>query len=183
MRFPARSLWHNSLREGRTVSKLRVLVLDDGSVDALFDPGSVFVQDGLEVVGTVRIAPPLAAAMGVSPPGAEVSGGTADGHPVLRETTGAAADPCATRCRGAQDGGETDPTRTGPGLPDAAVYLTRTELDVLRLLVKGMRNKDIAQELYISVNTVKSHVTSIFRKLRVKNRSQAVRYVYGGRVR
>ncbi|MEW6228114.1 MAG: response regulator transcription factor, partial [Bacillota bacterium] len=67
--------------------------------------------------------------------------------------------------------------------PDAPVYLTRAELDVLRLLAKGQRNKDIARELYVSVNTVKSHVASIFRKLRVKNRSQAVRYVYSRGVR
>jgi len=66
---------------------------------------------------------------------------------------------------------------------EAPVYLTRTELDVLRLLAKGLRNKDIAQELYISVNTVKTHVASIFRKLRVKNRSEAVRYVWSRGVR
>ncbi len=165
------------------MSKVKVLVLDDGTVDAFFDPGSVSIQDDVEVVGTLRIAPPFAATMAVFTAGADVSGGTLNGYPVLRETAAALAAAPGAGGRGAQGGGEMTPSRTGAGLPDAAVYLTRTELDVLRLLAKGLRNKDIAQELYISVNTVKSHVASIFRKLRVKNRSQAVRYVYSGRVR
>ncbi|MDD3750284.1 MAG: response regulator transcription factor, partial [Firmicutes bacterium] len=63
-------------------------------------------------------------------------------------------------------------------LEDRPVTLTRTEVEVLRLLAKGYQNKEIAEEMFISINTVKSHVSSILRKLRVRNRAQAVRYVY-----
>ncbi len=52
--------------------------------------------------------------------------------------------------------------------------LTRRELDVLRLLADGNSNKAIAEALVISPGTVKFHVNSILRKLRVANRAQAV---------
>jgi DNA-binding CsgD family transcriptional regulator len=52
--------------------------------------------------------------------------------------------------------------------------LTRRELDVLRLLADGNSNKAIAEALVISDGTVKFHVNSILRKLRVANRAEAV---------
>ena len=51
--------------------------------------------------------------------------------------------------------------------------LTKREKDVLLLLVKGYSNKDMAQAMYISEKTVKNHLTNIFRKLGVKDRTQA----------
>jgi len=52
--------------------------------------------------------------------------------------------------------------------------LSRRQLDVLNLLVKGMPNKLICRELGLSPNTVKSHVGAIFRALNATNRTQAV---------
>jgi DNA-binding NarL/FixJ family response regulator len=52
--------------------------------------------------------------------------------------------------------------------------LTERELDVLRLLVKGARNKEIAAQLYITERTVKFHTGIIFQKLGVTNRSEAI---------
>jgi DNA-binding CsgD family transcriptional regulator len=63
------------------------------------------------------------------------------------------------------------------GRDDRAVFdglLTRRELDVLRLLADGNSNKAIAEALVISDGTVKFHVNSILRKLRVANRAEAV---------
>jgi DNA-binding NarL/FixJ family response regulator len=54
--------------------------------------------------------------------------------------------------------------------------LTEREKDVLLCLVKGMNNKEIAQDLFISDKTVKIHVSNIFKKLEVKSRSQVVIY-------
>lgn len=51
--------------------------------------------------------------------------------------------------------------------------LTKRELDVLKLLAKGMFNKEIAQTLNISERTVKNHVSNIFKKLVVADRTQA----------
>jgi NarL family two-component system response regulator LiaR len=56
---------------------------------------------------------------------------------------------------------------------DAAVELSARELEVLRLIVDGRDNATIAAELFISPNTVKSHVASIFAKLGVESRLQA----------
>ena len=51
--------------------------------------------------------------------------------------------------------------------------LTRRELDVLKLLAEGMFNKEIASELHISERTVKNHVSNIFKKIDVADRTQA----------
>ena len=52
--------------------------------------------------------------------------------------------------------------------------LTAREIEVLRLLAQGQANKQIAARLRISERTVKFHVSSIFRKLSVTNRTEAV---------
>jgi two-component system, NarL family, response regulator LiaR len=54
------------------------------------------------------------------------------------------------------------------------VALTKTEIRVLALLGRGHSNKEIAQELDCSVKTVKNHLNSIFQKLEVSNRTEAV---------
>ena len=52
--------------------------------------------------------------------------------------------------------------------------LSERELAVLRLLATDLTQREIGQELYVSVNTVKTHVKSIFRKLGVASRPDAV---------
>lgn len=52
--------------------------------------------------------------------------------------------------------------------------LTDRELDVLSLMAEGLTYKEIAQQLFISLNTVRSHVKAIYGKLHVNNRTQAV---------
>jgi LuxR family maltose regulon positive regulatory protein len=52
--------------------------------------------------------------------------------------------------------------------------LSERELAVLRLLPSGLSQREIGGELFVSVNTVKTHVKSIFFKLRVGSREEAV---------
>lgn len=52
-------------------------------------------------------------------------------------------------------------------------WLTKRELDVLRLILKGCSNKKISDELTISERTVKNHISHIFRKIDVEDRTQA----------
>ncbi|RJP92391.1 MAG: DNA-binding response regulator [Desulfobacteraceae bacterium] len=52
--------------------------------------------------------------------------------------------------------------------------LTPREQDVLRALIKGASNKEIAYELFISEKTVKSHLNQVFRKLNVSRRLEAI---------
>jgi two-component system NarL family response regulator len=54
--------------------------------------------------------------------------------------------------------------------------LTPRELEVLGALARGLRNEEIAKELVITEKTVKSHLSSIFSKLGVEDRSQAILY-------
>jgi two-component system NarL family response regulator len=51
--------------------------------------------------------------------------------------------------------------------------LTRREMEVLELLGRGLRNKDIAARLFLSEKTVKNHISSIFVKLQVNGRTEA----------
>lgn len=52
--------------------------------------------------------------------------------------------------------------------------LTTREMEVLKLAARGMSNKDIAKKLFLSVRTVKAHLYSIFGKLQVGSRTEAV---------
>ena len=52
--------------------------------------------------------------------------------------------------------------------------LSERELEVLRLFAEGLSNQDVAEKLFISLGTVKAHSSNIYRKLDVRNRTQAV---------
>jgi len=69
-----------------------------------------------------------------------------------------------------------DRNRSLASLPDETLVepLTNREIEVLRALEKGGRNNEIAESLCISPETVKRHLSTIYRKLEVKNRQQAV---------
>ncbi len=64
---------------------------------------------------------------------------------------------------------EEEPTKHAP-----APKLTDREMEVLRLVARGMNNRDIAKELFISENTVKNHVRNILEKLQIHSRMEAV---------
>ncbi len=55
-----------------------------------------------------------------------------------------------------------------------APKLTEREMEVLKLVARGMNNRDIAKELFISENTVKNHVRNILEKLQIHSRMEAV---------
>jgi len=55
-----------------------------------------------------------------------------------------------------------------------APRLTEREMQVLKLIARGMNNRDIAKELFISENTVKNHVRNILEKLQIHSRMEAV---------
>jgi DNA-binding NarL/FixJ family response regulator len=59
------------------------------------------------------------------------------------------------------------------GIP-ADIALSKREMDVLKCLAKGMTSSQIATELFISENTVKTHVRHILEKLEASNRAEAV---------
>jgi DNA-binding NarL/FixJ family response regulator len=62
------------------------------------------------------------------------------------------------------------------GQEDLFMPLSKREMDILQLITRGRSNKEVAQELGISYQTVKNHMTSILRKLAVNDRTQAAIY-------
>ena len=64
--------------------------------------------------------------------------------------------------------------------PEHALHedLTERESEVLLLMARGMTNQEIADELFIALKTVKTHVSNILSKLEVQDRTQAVVYAF-----
>ena len=56
----------------------------------------------------------------------------------------------------------------------AETELSEREMEVLQLMAKGLSNREIAGTLYVSVNTIKTHIANLFFKLEVSRRTQAV---------
>lgn len=61
--------------------------------------------------------------------------------------------------------------------------LTKREYEVLELIAEGMNNKEIGEKLYISEKTVKNHVSNIFRKLDVNDRTQAAIFAFKNNIK
>jgi DNA-binding CsgD family transcriptional regulator len=61
-----------------------------------------------------------------------------------------------------------------PAIPQEGAALTPRELDVLRLVARGLGNKEIAAALDLSTHTVKYHLAAVLAKLGVRSRTEAV---------
>lgn len=64
------------------------------------------------------------------------------------------------------------------GYRELAGLLTPKEFEIMRLVTKGLRNKEIAEQLFITQGTVKSHVHSIYDKIKVTSRMGLMRYAH-----
>jgi DNA-binding NarL/FixJ family response regulator len=69
-----------------------------------------------------------------------------------------------------------EPLASGKAAANPNIGLTERELEILSLLAQGLSNSEIANKLLISEGTVKNHISSIFFKLKVRDRIQAVLY-------
>jgi DNA-binding NarL/FixJ family response regulator len=102
--------------------------------------------------------------------------------PVVQASLLRAASPTGT---GARPGAEAADL-IEPAVPAASMQapaplpddLTPREADVLRAIAAGQSNAEIAEELFISEATVKSHINHLFAKIHARNRAEAVRYAY-----
>lgn len=64
-------------------------------------------------------------------------------------------------------------TNNDPSVLEANHHLTTRETEILALICMGARNEEIASKLFISTNTVKTHIYNIYKKIQVPNRTQA----------
>jgi len=62
------------------------------------------------------------------------------------------------------------------------IDLTNREIEVLRFLLEGLSNKEIAKKLYVSETTVKNHLSSMFAKMDVRDRTQAVLFAVQNKI-
>jgi DNA-binding NarL/FixJ family response regulator len=69
-----------------------------------------------------------------------------------------------------------EPSDVKPSFDSELDQLTGREREVLRLIAQGYTYKEIAKELFISVKTVESHVSSVLRKLQLSTRHQLTRW-------
>ncbi len=91
-------------------------------------------------------------------------GATLTGRPeriVVREVQVPAPPPAAPA-------GELDPARR------EALGITKRELEILELIAEGLSNREIAERIFVSENTVKTHSSRLFDKLNARRRTQAV---------
>ena len=59
-------------------------------------------------------------------------------------------------------------------IQDSGNHLTSREREILQLITQGITNDDIADKLFISIQTVRNHIKSIYEKLQVHSRAQVV---------
>lgn len=60
--------------------------------------------------------------------------------------------------------------------------LTEREFEILQLVSQGLGNQEMAKRLFLSEKTIKNHMTNIFRKLSVSDRTQAVIYAIKNKI-
>lgn len=82
-----------------------------------------------------------------------------------------------TQRRGQKQSVETPTTSTQYAVNEMAILqlgITPREIEVLRLMASGLSNQEIADKLFVSLNTVKTHTSNVFSKLDVQRRTQAI---------
>jgi DNA-binding NarL/FixJ family response regulator len=73
-------------------------------------------------------------------------------------------------------------SNNGTGVRESGIALSQREVEVLRLVGEGHRDKQIARQLGISIRTVSNHVASIYNKLGIDDRAQAIIYAIKQRI-
>lgn len=142
-------------------------LLKNVSAEQLTDAIVEVARGGAAITGTLayRILEELSGARASGPDAGEGEAGPPGGPGVPAGTIGGRGGE-----RGARRGGAGD--RPPPDLE----RLTPREVEVLRLVSRGLTNREIAEQLYVSVFTVKNHLRNVLEKLHLRNRAEAAAF-------
>jgi two-component system, NarL family, response regulator LiaR len=148
---------------------------ETAEVDVLLcDPvgHSVQIEEYLITVATLTNAPVLVFTWSSSPSSLRRSL-AAGARGFLSK--GASSDDLASAVETIARGDTMTPARSRPaGTPNGVAELSTREAEVLDLICRGMSNLEIADQLFVSVNSVKTYVRQIYQKIGVARRAQAV---------
>jgi DNA-binding NarL/FixJ family response regulator len=147
-----------------TVVEVRVLAKAAAAAVAVQNGRSLAAEELWRLADSLGTWDPVIAACRASPPLASALSNLSSARPQLAALYMASNDQGLARRSGLRTRSTHAP----------AQVLTPRELEVLELLARGFRNKDVAQALVISQSTTKVHVRHIFEKLGVRSRSEAV---------
>jgi DNA-binding NarL/FixJ family response regulator len=75
-------------------------------------------------------------------------------------------------------GMQRSPATAPPAVPEDSPGLTRRELEILQLVAEGHSNAELARKLWVTEQTIKFHLSNIYRKLGVSNRTEAAARAY-----
>jgi len=162
-------------RSGPAAAVLAIPV-DAGTADVdvlLCDPHgrTAEIEDYLSAVSVVSSAPVLVFTWSSSPSSVRRSL-AAGARGFLWK--GAGADDLAAAVTTVAQGDTVTPARPRPRMPPGMAELSTRETEVLDLICRGMSNLEIADQLFVSVNSVKTYVRQIYQKIGVARRAQAV---------
>lgn len=96
--------------------------------------------------------------------------------PPIARPSEAQGEPYLSSVRGAAPSARAELDEFPTAAPAGLEHLTARQIEVLRLVARGMTNAEIADALFLSRRTVHAHLRSIFHKLDVGHRSAATRY-------
>jgi two-component system, NarL family, response regulator LiaR len=147
---------------------------DRAEVDVILcDPigRSLQIEDYLGTVAALTLAPVLVFTWSSSP--SSVRRALAAGARGFL-SKGASSDDLATAVETVARGETITPARPRPRTPAGMSDLSTREAEVLDLICRGMSNLEIADQLFVSVNSVKTYVRQIYQKIGVARRAQAV---------
>jgi DNA-binding CsgD family transcriptional regulator len=154
------------------VSLATAIVLDmTGDAAMALSAADVAVASARQGGGVLEVAKALAVRAGILRHLGDFAGARASRHEaaaLLRLPTVTGIDPNQI----AANGGHRD---NSAALPVAGEELTEKESELLRLLDTNLSRREISERLFVTLNTVKSHQRSLYRKLAVRSRAEAVR--------
>jgi DNA-binding NarL/FixJ family response regulator len=168
---------HMLSRSGRRADVVTIAPdsgLEGFEVDVLLcDPvgRAVQIEDYLGEITALTVAPVLVFTWSSSPSSVRRSLATGACGFVSK---GASSEALAAAVEAVGRGGTVAPPAGLGTIPVGLAGLTAREAEVLDLICRGMSNLEIAEELYVSVNSVKTYVRQIYQKIGVARRAQAV---------